>query len=328
MPYIGPNTGAISWVGASIFVTSLIIAIVAIGLGTWYLLTPSKAQLPVSAVQGADPDLSKPTNEGFPSIRIADVVGWKDGEAPTPAKGLALTKFAAGLDHPRWLYELPMAMCWSPNRLSPSANRRAFRTGSRARIMSANNSDVPANRNHPAPRRRRRWRRRNKIRAGFRSQFAIRHGLGRRAVVHRQHRQRRRIPLQDRRYQDRCCPEETARSACGRPEQSLDAHLTASADGKTLYISIGSHGNIADEGIDKEKDRAQIKEHNLATGETNTFAYGLRNPNGLAFNPISGTLWATVNERDMLGPDGPPDYLTTVDFGTFYGLALLFLGPE
>ena len=78
--------------------------------------------------------------------------------------------------------------------------------------------------------------------------------------------------------------------------------------------------------MDKEQDRALIRQYDLKTKQSLVYAYGLRNPNGLAFNPKSGTLWTVVNERDMLGSDGPPDYLTTVDFGTFYGWPFFYWG--
>ena len=110
------------------------------------------------------------------------------------------------------------------------------------------------------------------------------------------------------------------------PNNHWARNVVADPDGQSLYITIGSDSNIAEGGMEKEKDRAQIKQYDLKTKEALVFAYGLRNPNGLAFNPISGTLWTVVNERDMLGSDGPPDYLSTVDFGTFYGWPFFYWG--
>ena len=110
------------------------------------------------------------------------------------------------------------------------------------------------------------------------------------------------------------------------PNNHWARNLIAAPDGQSLYITVGSNSNIAEGGMDKEKDRALIRQYDLKTRQSIVYAYGLRNPNGLAFNPKSGTLWTVVNERDMLGSDGPPDYLTTVDFGTFYGWPFFYWG--
>jgi glucose/arabinose dehydrogenase len=95
--------------------------------------------------------------------------------------------------------------------------------------------------------------------------------------------------------------------------------LTASADGSKLFVGIGSNSNITEAGMEAEKDRARIWEVDRSTGAHRDFATGLRNPNGLKVNPQSGQLWAVVNERDELGPDLVPDYMTSVLDGAFYG---------
>jgi glucose/arabinose dehydrogenase len=95
--------------------------------------------------------------------------------------------------------------------------------------------------------------------------------------------------------------------------------LTASPDGSKLYVGIGSNSNITEAGMEAEKDRARIWEVDRRTGAHRDYATGLRNPNGLTFNPASGELWAVINERDELGPDLVPDYMTSVKPGAFYG---------
>ena len=110
------------------------------------------------------------------------------------------------------------------------------------------------------------------------------------------------------------------------PNNHWARNIIAALDGSSLFVTIGSNSNIGENGMASEKDRAQIKQYQFANKQTRIYAYGMRNPNGLAFNPISKTLWTTINERDMLGSDGPPDYLTTVDFGTFYGWPYYYFG--
>ena len=116
------------------------------------------------------------------------------------------------------------------------------------------------------------------------------------------------------------------------PGGPIDHHwtksLVASPDGTKLYVGIGSNSNITENGIEAEHERARIWEVDVARpARTGPYATGLRNPNGLSFNPVSKQLWAVVNERDELGPDLVPDYMTSVKDGAFYGWPLQFLGP-
>jgi glucose/arabinose dehydrogenase len=306
----------------------LIILVVAIALGAWYLFTPNKAEVALAEVQGANPKLDLRA-ESFPSINIAEIVGWKDGEAPTPAKGLAVTKFAAGLDHPRWLYELPNGDVLVAESTQPKRETQGLSDWiARQIIKRANNSDTPANRitllrdadgDGVAESR-------SVLLSGLNSPFGMAL-VGERLFVANTD-SLVEFPYKTGDTKIAAAPKKLLDLPAGVPNNHWTRNIVASPDGKTLYIAIGSHGNIAEGGIEKEKDRAQIKDFNLATGEANTFAFGLRNPIGLAFNPISGTLWTTVNERDMLGPDGPPDYMTTVDFGAFYGWPYFYWGQN
>jgi len=116
------------------------------------------------------------------------------------------------------------------------------------------------------------------------------------------------------------------------PGGPIDHHwtkdLTASPDGSKLYVGIGSNSNITENGMEAEKDRARIWEVDRATGAHRDYATGIRNPNGLTFNPQTGQLWAVVNERDELGPDLVPDYLTSVTPGAFYGWPWSYWGQH
>ncbi|HEY1978732.1 MAG TPA: PQQ-dependent sugar dehydrogenase, partial [Xanthobacteraceae bacterium] len=104
--------------------------------------------------------------------------------------------------------------------------------------------------------------------------------------------------------------------------------LVASRDGSLLYVGVGSNSNITENGMEAEKNRAAIWEVDRATGRWRIFASGLRNPNGLTFEPQSGALWTVVNERDELGPDLVPDYMTSVKDGGFYGWPYSYFGQN
>jgi glucose/arabinose dehydrogenase len=116
------------------------------------------------------------------------------------------------------------------------------------------------------------------------------------------------------------------------PGGPIDHHwtksLVANPDGSLLYVGVGSNSNITENGIEAEKNRAAILEVDRATGRWRVFASGLRNPNGLSYEPQSGVLWAVVNERDELGPDLVPDYLTSVKDGAFYGWPYSYYGQH
>jgi glucose/arabinose dehydrogenase len=124
-------------------------------------------------------------------------------------------------------------------------------------------------------------------------------------------------------------PGETLTKLPGGP---IDHHwtksLTASPDGKLLYVGVGSNSNITENGMEAEHNRANILEVDRASGRFRIFASGLRNPNGLTFEPQSGALWAVVNERDEIGPDLVPDYMTSVKDGAFYGWPYSYYGQH
>jgi len=104
--------------------------------------------------------------------------------------------------------------------------------------------------------------------------------------------------------------------------------LLASPDGTKLYVTVGSGSNIGENGMDLEKGRATILELDIGSGRARVFASGLRNANGMAFEPTTGALWTVVNERDEIGDDVPPDYLTSVTDGGFYGWPYCYWGKN
>jgi glucose/arabinose dehydrogenase len=305
-----------------------IIIAVALAGGYWYLSTPDKAKLDIAELQGGMPNLKEMRPESFPTIHMADIVGWKQGETPTAAKGLAVNEFAAGLDHPRWIYELPNGDVLVAESTKPET--KGVGIGDRIvnnMMKKANGADKSANRVtllRDADGDGKAEFRSVLITEGLNSPFGM-------ALVG----ERLFIANSDSIMEFPYKEGDTKITVKGKKLISLPAtapnnhwarNVIADAKGESLFVTVGSNSNIGENGQEAEKGRAQILQVELKLGSTRTYAYGLRNPNGLAFNPISGTLWTTVNERDMLGSDGPPDYMTTVDFGTFYGWPWYYWG--
>jgi len=286
----------------------------------WWFSRPDVSQLDANAVTGARPTLSAPRNQTIPTVKIADAVGWPQGAKPVAAAGLQVNAFATGLDHPRWLYRLPNGdvlvaesnspprdgggitnriMKWLMGRAGagvPSANRITLLRDAdgdgvaevRSELLNAGN--------------------------GLESPFGM--VLVGETLYVGNHNALIRFPFK---------VGETKITSKGEKVVDLPGggHWTRSViageDGNTLYVGVGSETNIADKGIEAEKNRAAILSVDPRTKRATIFASGLRNPVGLAFNPDTKRLWTVVNERDMMGSDMPPDYLTQVDFGSFYG---------
>lgn len=305
-------------------VIALLIAVAIVGIV--YLAWPDKARLDVAAVTGARPAITAPRLQTLPTVKIADVVGWQNGAKPTPAPGLAVAAFAGGLDHPRWLYELP-----NGDVLVAESNRPAskggggitdwvmglfFRkagaatpTANRITLLRDSNGDGVA-----------------EVKAAFLTDLNSPTGMtlvgdtlfvaNTDAVV--------RFPYQAGQTKITAKPVTVARYPGGGNHWARG--LVASADGKRLYVSIGSASNIGEKGLALEKKRAMIIEVTPETGYWRVFGAGLRNPQGMAWEPRSGRLWTVVNERDMLGSDLAPDYLTSVTLGDNFGWPWYYWG--
>lgn len=305
----------------------LLLLLVAGGVGFWWLTRPDKATVEFSKLTGRGPELVAQRPEGFPTIKIADIIGWQGNAVPVAAKGLQVNSFAADLDHPRWLYLMPNGDILVAESSAPDRPIKGFEDWiARNLIMKAGGANPSADRitllrdtngDGVADQR-------SVLLKGLKSPFGM-------------------VFKDDRLYVANTDavmvfpykPGETNISAKGEtlfdlpasaPNNHWARNIIIDPTGESLFVTIGSNSNIAENGMDAEKDRAQIKQYDFKTKSLITYAYGLRNPNGLAFNPISQTLWTVVNERDMLGSDGPPDYLTTVDFGTFYGWPFTYWG--
>lgn len=295
----------------------LMIVVILVGLAI-YFIRGNPAQLSLDDVSGADPTIALPEYEKVPTVGLLDPSGWAEGETPVAAEGLTVAPFATGLDHPRAMLTLEngdvlVAETNSPPRDAkglagmvmeyfldkvgagvPSANRITL-------LRDADGDGVAESS--------------NVLVAGLNSPFGMVAHEGKLYVANTDSLVS--FPFE---------PGQTSIEA--EPVKLMDVpgggnhwarNLVLSPDGERLYLSVGSASNIGENGMDKEEGRAAIYEFDIASGKSSLYGTGLRNPTGLAFNPDSGELWTTVNERDMMGSDGPPDYLTNVPIGVNYG---------
>ena len=280
---------------------------------------------------GPNPKLPAPDYEIIPTVEIAPAQGWPAGKTPTPAANLAVTAFAANLDHPRTLCVLPngdvlVAETNAPERpehgksLKGIAMKMMMKKAGAA-VPSANRITLLRDADGDGV---------AEIRTvflqGLNSPFGMAlvrdtfYVANTDAVV--------RFPYQAGATQITA----PARKVADLPAGPLNHHWTksmvASRDDSKLFVGVGSNSNVAEHGIEKEVNRAAILEIDAATGRTRVFAAGLRNPTALAIEPHTGALWAAVNERDELGNNLVPDYITAVKDGGFYGWPYSYFGAN
>lgn len=288
------------------------------------------ATLQVSDGTGAAPTLPSPNPTTLPTVNIAPAIGWPQGAKPTPAAGLAVTAFAVGLDHPRWLQVLPNGDVLVAESNAPSDGEKpsGFKAWMAGRVMKKAGATVPsadritllrdADNDGVAEVR-------TVLLKGLHSPFGM-------ALVGNELYVANADAVWRFPYRDG----ETAIADKGVKVTDLPAglnhhwtkNLIASRDGGKLYITVGSNSNVGENGMDKEEGRAAIWELDRASGEKRLFATGLRNPNGLAWEPDTGALWTAVNERDEIGSDLVPDYITSVKDGGFYGWPYSYYGQH
>jgi glucose/arabinose dehydrogenase len=295
-----------------------------------FLLACESAKLPVEAGMGPAPQLPAPKHTLIPTVSVAPAKGWQPGEAPVAAAGFQVNPFATGLDHPRWLYVLPNGdVLVAETNAPPRQEKKGIKAWFMKLFMKRAGSAVPsanritllrdANGDGIAETR-------SVFLENLHSPFGMAlagndfYVANADAIVRFEYR-----------------GNATSIAGSGRtlaplPGGPINHHWTktilASPDGKTLYATVGSNSNVAEEGMDKEVNRAAILAVDRATGESRLFASGLRNPVGVAWQPDSGALWAVVNERDELGSDLVPDYLTSVKEGAFYGWPYSYFGQH
>jgi glucose/arabinose dehydrogenase len=282
---------------------------------------------------GPSPDLPAPKHTLIPVVDIAPAVGWRDGRMPQGAPGTRVTEFASGLDHPRWLLVLPngdvlVAETNAPPRPEAVPGRRGIRGFFMKRAMKKAGAATPSA---------------NRItllrdadgdgRAEQRSVFleGLNAPFGMALAANTLY-----VANTDALVRYDYTTGATSIAAAGTPVTTLPAgpinhhwtrNVIAGANGR-LYVTTGSNSNAGEVGMENEVDRAAILEVDPAGGSYRVFASGLRNPNGLAWQPDTGMLWTVVNERDELGNDLVPDYLTSVRDGGFYGWPWSYYGQH
>lgn len=279
---------------------------------------------------GAEPQLPDPQSSMLPTVNTAEAIGWAEGAAPTAPQGFTVTRYAENLDHPRWLYVLPNGdvlvaesstkpqengglMGWIRNSIQRGAGALS-ESADRITLLSDSDGDGDVDARHV---------------------FAenLNQPFGMVLVGEYLY-----VANTDALVRFRYTPNSVRTP--GQPEVMLrlphhagdnghwTRNLIASADGTKIYISVGSSSNIADYGMEVEEGRASIWEYDVATNQSRIFASGLRNPVGMSWNPTSGELWVAVNERDMLGDNLVPDYITHVQGGAFYGWPYYYWGDH
>lgn len=288
----------------------------------YWIWRGTPAEYTTDQLSGRDPVIAKARSETIPSVAIAKPIGWARGEAPVAAKGLEVRRFAEGLEHPRVIHTLPngdvvVAEADSPSSMAGGgitgwiAQKLMERAGSRGespdRLVLLRDGDgdgVAEGRftllegKHLASPSGLAWADDELYVANHDAVIVFDYKLGETAIG-------------------------------GEPRKVMDLpaagnhwmrNMVLSPDTNRLYVAVGSASNIGERGMEEEKGRAAIWEKDLTKDAyPRQFARGLRNPNGLAWNPATGELWTTVNERDQLGPDLVPDYLTNVPIGAHYG---------
>lgn len=280
------------------------------------------AQHTLDELSGKDPVLVEPKKEMIPSVSIAKPIGWGANEAPTAAPGLQVTRFADGLDHPRVIYPLPNGDVIVAEADAPKGNMGGGLTGKIAELIMKR---AGANKGSPDAL----ILLRDSDGDGKADQrFVLRQGNGL-ASPSGLAWQNDTLYVGNHNAVLSFAYKLGDTALTGQPTKIMDLpgggnhwmrNLLLSPDGKRLYAAVGSSSNIAENGMEAERGRAAIWEKMLdKPGYPRMYAQGLRNPNGLGWNPSTGEMWVTVNERDQLGPDLVPDYLTNVPIGAHYG---------
>ncbi|WP_282358146.1 sorbosone dehydrogenase family protein [Pseudomonas sp. PS01303] len=289
------------------------------------------SSLQVSDGTGPSPKLPEPNKTLIPTVNIAPAIGWPEGGKPTAAAGTQVAAFAEGLDHPRWMYVLPNGdvLVAETNAPPKPDDSKGIKGWVMKKVMGKAGAGVPSpNRitllrdaDHDGV-------------AETRTVFLqnLNSPFGMTLVGNDLY-----VADTDRLLRFNYEPGATEIKTqpikvTDLPGGTLNHHWTknviASKDGSKLYVTVGSNSNVGENGLDKEEGRAAIWEVDRATGNHRIFASGIRNPNGLAWEPTSGALWTAVNERDEIGSDLVPDYITSVKDGGFYGWPFSYYGQH
>lgn len=320
------------------FLLTGVAAVIVGAAGLGYLAIGEKAQLPFEAGVGPSPTLPAPKQTLIPTLRVFTATGWPANQAPTVPAGFHIEALARDLDHPRWLHVLPNGDVLVAESNKPQvpegshdggtgivAGIRQYATGivmkrvgagvpsaDRITLLRGRNADGTA-----------------ELRTVFMSDLTSPFGMAlvgnelfvanANAIV--------KVPYETGQTKITAQPVKVTDLPAGI-NHHWTKNLLASPDGKTLYVTVGSNSNAGENGLEVEEGRAAIWEVDVQTGQKRLYASGLRNPNGLAWEPRTGQLWTVVNERDEIGSDLVPDYLTSVQDGGFYGWPWSYFGDH
>ncbi|HEX8589996.1 sorbosone dehydrogenase family protein [Pseudomonas sp.] len=294
------------------------------------------AKLPFQAGVGPQPQLPEPNSSLIPTVKVSKAVGWSGANTPKAAEGFKVSALAENLDHPRWLYSLPNGdilvaesnkppkpegakdggpgvMAWIKRTATGIVMSRVG-----AEAESANRISILRDADGDG---------RAEMKKVFISGLTSPFGMvlvgnelfiaNADAVV--------KVPYNDGQTESTAKPVKVTDLPAGI-NHHWTKNIIANREGTKLYVTVGSNSNVAENGLEAEEGRAAVWEVDVKTGQKRLFASGLRNPNGLAWKPGSNELWTVVNERDEIGSDLVPDYLTSVKDGAFYGWPWSYYG--
>lgn len=287
--------------------------------------------LPEQQGYGPQPTLPAPDTSVIPTVNTAAAKGWPSGVTPTPALGLAVRAYADKLDHPRWLYVLPNGdvLVAETNAPPKPQDSKGFKGFMMKLFMKRAGADTPSA-NRITLLRGMGADGKATIRTTFLSGLHSPFGM---ALIGNDFFVADTDALLRFHYQTgQTRITEAGSKVVDLPAGPINHHWTknviASRDGSRLYVTVGSNSNAGENGIENETNRAAILEVDPASGHARIFASGLRNPNGLGWEPETGALWTAVNERDELGNDLVPDYMTSIKNGAFYGWPYSYYGQH
>ena len=307
----------------------LVVLAVIAGAAVFLSIRNQAARRDVLASQGTQPVIDAPRRGLVPLINVAKATGWPQGQLPTAARGLRVQPYATGLDHPRWL--LPLAngdllvaetnappkpddgngfRGWIQRLIMGRAGANA-KSANRITLLRDADGDGIAEERHV-------------LISGLNSPFGM--ALVGSTLYIADTDALLRVPFTPGETRIGATPEKVIDLPGGPINHHWTKNVVASPDGGKLYVTVGSNSNVGERGMAVEQGRAAIWEVDPKTREHRIFAYGIRNPNGMDWEPATKTLWTVVNERDELGSDIVPDYLTQVQFGGFYGWPWYYWG--
>jgi glucose/arabinose dehydrogenase len=307
--------------------SALLAAVACVGVG--------HAQVSVQATAseyGPSPRLPAPVKSLLPTLKVAKATRWQGDAMPQAAAGLEVSAVARGLQHPRWLYVLPNGDILVAESEAPTKpdDSKGIRGKAQKLVQKRAGAGEAPSANRITLLRDARGDGRHVQRYTFLSGLNSPIGMAlidgtfyvadSDAVV--------KVPYVTGETEIHAPPEKVVDLPAGPINHHWTKSLVASPDGSRLFVGVGSNSNAGENGIDAEKERNAVWEIDPATGSHRVFAQGLRNPVGLAWQPDSKALWVSVNERDELGDHVPPDYMTAVRDGGFYGFPYSYYGQH